>query len=179
MKHPEQSAVTLRRATITVLDDGSLAVTLDGEPFDGAAEWLAVGEPAIRAVLPALAGAAGQTVRVDIHLPGGRHLVEYLTPDDVGDGDAPASASPPAGAQPVRRSGGGTVFGVAEQGFRPGEVVSVAVVVAATHADATGLATLRMPPGLLAGRPLELMLLGHTSGVVVVHDPHAIPQVAA
>ncbi|QAY68650.1 hypothetical protein [Xylanimonas protaetiae] len=177
MKHPTSSPGTLRRASITELDDGTLDVRVDGRPFGGAAEWAPIGKPAIGMVLDVLAAHTGERTRVDIRLADGTQDCEFLIPEEHRQ-----HASPPVPTRPsqtVRYTGGGSVFGVSQGGFQPGENVSIAVVVSNADADADGVASLRLPPGLLAGRPFTMLLLGHTSGSVVVHDPHAQPRSAA
>lgn len=177
MKHMTPSPGTLRRASITVLDDGTLDVRLDGSPFDGAAEWTPIGQPAIGMVLDTLADHTGERTRVDIRLADGTQECEFLVPDEPRPRGTPPTADRPASV--VRHTGAGSVFGVSQGGFRPGESVSIAVVVSTADADGDGVASLRLPPGLLAGRPFTMLLLGHTSGSVVVHDPHAAPRDAA
>jgi hypothetical protein len=51
-------------------------------------------------------------------------------------------------------------------GFRPGEEVAIAYVVARRTADEDGTAALRLPPALLATRRDGLVLLGLSSRVI-------------
>jgi hypothetical protein len=177
VKHLTPSSGTLRRASITELDNGTLDVRLDGRRFGGAPEWTAVGRPAIGMVLDRIEAATGERTRVDIRLADGTQDCEFLVP-----GENRPRSTPPAADRPtatVRHTGGGSLLGVSQGGFQPGENVSSAVVVSTANADADGVASLRLPPGLLAGRPFTILLLGHQSGAVVIHDPHAEPQSAA
>ncbi len=177
MKRPAVSPGTLRRASITELDNGTLDVRLDGHPFDGASEWTPVGKPAIGMVLDVLAARTGERTRVDIRMADGTQDCEFLLPEEHHPYATPSTPNRPSDT--VRYTGGGSVFGVSQGGFQPGENVSIAVVVSNTDADDDGVASLRLPPGLLAGRPFTMLLLGHASGAVVVHDPHAQPRSAA
>ncbi|ACZ31358.1 hypothetical protein Xcel_2342 [Xylanimonas cellulosilytica DSM 15894] len=177
MKHLTPDPGTLRRASITVREDSTLDVRLDGHPFDGASEWTPVGPPAIGMVLDKLRTVTGERTRVDIRLADGTQDVEFLVPDQSPEPPAPSAPNQPTTT--VRHTRGGTVFGVSQGGFRPGEKVSIAVVVSTSDADIDGVANLRLPPGLLAGRPFTMLLLGHKSGSVVIHDPHDAARSAA
>ncbi|WP_448071046.1 hypothetical protein [Georgenia yuyongxinii] len=65
----------------------------------------------------------------------------------------------------------GLPFGVVGRGFLPGETVCIAVAVAARDADEHGRAVLPLPAPLLERLPSTLILLGRTSGTLVIHDP--------
>src|SRR5690606_16522047 len=87
------------------------------------------------------------------------------------------SAHPVVVSAPVPRSEAVPLlevpFGIVGQGFLPCEQVCIAVVVAARDADADGRAALPLPAPLLERLPSTLVLLGRTSGTVVIHDPAA------
>lgn len=72
----------------------------------------------------------------------------------------------------------GLPFGVVGRGFLPGEPVCIAVVVAERDADGGGRAVLPLPAPLLERLPSMLILLGRTSGTLVIHDP-AVQALAA
>lgn len=90
----------------------------------------------------------------------------------------PTTPSPPARPGPEPNSQAEFPLGVVGQGFLPGEQVCVAVVVTARDADDEGRAALPLPPPLLERIPAAIVMLGRTSGTVVVHDP-AIDALAA
>ena len=171
MRRPGPNPTVLPRASIVVGEDDRLTVHLDGDSFPVPEEWAAIGSAAIGQVMEAISVHVGQVVRVDVTWPDGTHLTEILTPADA-DELHHADRPPIPAATPVRASSGGSFLGVAEPGFRPGERVSIAVVVSSAYATADGVAALRMPPGLLARKPFAMVLLGHDSGHLVVHDPH-------
>ncbi len=171
MKRPGPIPAVLPRASIVIGEDDRLTVHLDGAPFPVPAEWAGAGSAAIGPVMEAISVHVGRVVRVDVTWPDGTHLTEIITPADA-DELHHADRPPIPPATSVRASSGGSFLGVAEPGFRPGERVSIAVVVATSHAGLDGVAALRMPPGLLARKPFAMVLLGHDSGHLVVHDPH-------
>ncbi|WP_242496359.1 hypothetical protein [Xylanimonas protaetiae] len=146
-------------------------MTVDDASFPVEPEWANLGLDAIGHVMDAAVARVGQVARVDVTMPDGSTMSEIVTPDEPAAG-ARTDAPPPAPVRgPVPTSAGGSFLGVAEPGFRPGEKVSIAVVVASSVATREGVAALRMPPGLLARRPFTMVLLGHDSGYLVVHDP--------
>ncbi|MEU2200584.1 hypothetical protein [Isoptericola sp. NPDC019482] len=171
MKQPGPIPAVLPRARVVIGEDDHLTVTLDGDPFPVPPEWAGVGRDAIGAVMDAVGEYVGQVVRIDITYPDGTTETEILTPDDTDQlrQDAPTPHTPPA--RPVQASANGSFLGVAEEGFRPGEPVSIAVVVTTATAGHDGVAALRLPPALLTRTPLALVLLGHDSGTLVLHDP--------
>ena len=57
---------------------------------------------------------------------------------------------------------------IAGRGFAPAEDVAVAVIVARQVASTDGSARIRLPPALLAAHPGLVVLIGQTSGTVIV-----------
>ena len=78
----------------------------------------------------------------------------------------PEPAAQPA--KPVRPRFSASTSEVSGDGFLPDEEVAVAVVVAHQLANADGIARLRLPPALLAGRPGVVVLVGQSSGTIAV-----------
>ena len=171
MKRPNPSATVLPRASIVIGEDDRLTVHIDEKPFPVPAEWATIGSAAIGQVMEAISVHVGQVVRVDVAWPDGTHIAEIITPADADELRLVERPHVPA-PTPVHPSSGGSFLGVAEAGFQPGERVSIAVVVSTSYAGADGVAALRMPPGLLARKPFAMVLLGHDSGYIVLHDPH-------
>ncbi|WP_143416687.1 hypothetical protein [Georgenia yuyongxinii] len=153
---------------------GHLDLTVDGSPVQAPQEIQQLRAADLRQLVDGIAAELGCPVRVEVHQHGAMPFTDIVTPHtpagttqrtDVPTApstnpDLDGSAAPPYG------------FGVLGSGFLPGEQVSVAVVVSTQHADAHGYASLRMPPSLLARAPRPLVLLGQTSGTIVVSDPH-------
>ena len=170
MKRPDPPGSVLPRASIVIGEDDRLTVHIDAQPFPVPAEWATVGSAAIGQVMEAISVHVGQVVRVDVTWPDGTHIAEIITPADADELRLAGRREVPA-PTPVHPSSGGSFLSVAEPGFRPGERVSIAVVVSTSYATPDGVAALRMPPGLLARKPFAMVLLGHDSGYLVLHDP--------
>lgn len=178
MKRQAAGPPTLPRVHIVVGRDERLSATIDGVPFPVPPAWASRGMDAVAHVMSLTVTGLGRVARVDLTMPDGSTVSEILTPEEAAQADDHAPEADVAYV-PVPTSAGGSFLGVAEVGFRPGERVSVAVVVASSVASREGVAALRLPPGLLGREPFAMVLLGHDSGYVVVHDPTDTPAPAA
>ncbi|MFE5291386.1 hypothetical protein ACFQ8T_04340 [Isoptericola sp. NPDC056618] len=119
----------------------------------------------------------GQAVHVIAVNPEGGMYTEICEAEPIPPATGPEPTAPSTSV-PEPTSHAEFPLGVVGRGFLPGEQVCVAVVVAARDADDDGRATLPLPAPLLERLPSAVVLLGRTSGTVVVHDP-AIDALAA
>lgn len=134
-------------------NNGTFEVTIDGLPYEQ-------GTPLGRAELPqairSIAGQLASPVRVRIREQDGTQFTDIVTPaSDATCDDTTESAPEP----------------VVGEGFVPGEQIAVAVVVAYRAARVDGTTGLSLPSGLLS-QHREVVLMGHTSGTVLVVGEH-------
>ena len=141
---------------VTINDAGKLDVRLDREPYsvDGALQ-----REDLSRVLSEIAIDLGTPARVEIHEPDGSTFTDIVTP----------SPPTPAPVADPKNTALFSAFGIAGEGFAPGEEVAVAVIVARQVANENGTAQLRLPPALLADRP-GVVLVGRTSGTIALGD---------
>lgn len=148
--------VVMPMVEVKVGDDGCLDVALDHEPYsaDGALH-----REDLHRMLGDIASDLDTPLRVEVHEANGTSFTDIITP-------APARLrrSEPVGIAATK------VGEVAGSGFVPNEDVAIAVVVAHQVADVDGTARLRLPPALLAAHPGLVVLMGRTSGTVMVSD---------
>jgi hypothetical protein len=142
--------VVLPTVHIQVTEDGTLLVDVDGEPHD---VGRAFHRGDLRSVLDAITTARESAVRVEVQEADGTTYAGIATPPVERDDPRPRPTNEVAG-------------GLSGAGFRPGEEVAIAYVVARRTADEDGTAALRLPPALLATRRDGLVLLGLSSRVI-------------
>lgn len=146
--------VVMPLVEVTVDQEGRLDVLLEREPYtaDGAIQ-----RADLEQVLASIANDLGTPVRVEVREADGVTFTDIVTPS--GSAGRPLELIP----------GAPTVVGeVAGTGFAPCEDVAVAVVVAHQVAGSDGTARLRLPPALLAAHPGLVILIGQTSGTVII-----------
>jgi len=149
--------VLLPHVRVLVDGDGSLSITIDREPYDVPTAWVQLGRHAVPQIFEEIATRLGSPMRVEV-TDNGATFTDIITSSE----------------KPLRRattSADKTISlacEIAGSGFSPDERVAIAVVVGHQAADADGVARLRIPPSLLAHRPGLVVLLGKTSGAVVV-----------
>jgi hypothetical protein len=140
--------VVLSTVRFDVGTDGRLKVSVDGQPY---ASDRNLSRDELRSVLNEITANLGTAARVEVHEADGTTYSDIETPTENA---APEAAVPePATATRV----------LAGAGFRPGEQVALAYVVARQEADANGNAAVTLPPALLAATRQGLVLLGLTS----------------
>ncbi|SER92752.1 hypothetical protein SAMN05443377_11922 [Propionibacterium cyclohexanicum] len=153
--------VVLPHVVMTVAEDGTMTVTIDGaphlpEPF--APPWR---RESFAQVLDQLTGQRRSPVRVEVREADGTVFTDIITPSRRRTvPKPPARAAVPA--LPV-------LYG---EGFVPGEDVAVAVVIA--HGDAAPDGTMRglIEAAQLAASPTrEMILLGRVSGALTIGHP--------
>ncbi len=157
--------VVLPHIVMTVHDDGTMTVTVDGQPYEAdpfAPPWQ---RDSFALILDQLTDQHRSPVRVEVREADGIVFTDLIAPgkrhrpDTETEPGAPAPAVP---TQPVLHG----------KGFVPGEDVAIAVVIA--HDDAAPDGTMRGPieADQLAASPTgEVILLGRVSGTVVVGHP--------
>lgn len=140
--------VVLTTVRFDVGTDGRLRVNVDGQSH---AEDRTLSRDDLRAVLHEITTSLGTAVRVEVHESDG------TTYSDI---ETPAVSAAPAAAEPEAEAATPALVG---RGFRPGEQVALAYVVARQEADANGNAAINLPPALLTATCHGLVFLGLTS----------------
>ena len=147
--------VVLPTVHVQVTEDGALRIDVDGEPHN-------VDSPLsrrdLRTALDQITTASDCAVRVEV---------------TEADGTTYADIATPPAQEPVPKSEPTTQIdapGISGTGFRPGEEIAIAYVVARQTANQDGTTTLHLPPALLAAKREGLVLLGMTSRVIASLD---------
>lgn len=148
--------VVLPLVVVRVSKDGLLDITVDREHYDTDGPLT---RDELRRLLTTIAADLASPLKVEIH-----ELDEPVFTDFITLEPKPAVQPP----KPVRSSVSTSTGEVSGDGFLPDEQVDVAVVVAHQVANADGIARLRLPPALLAGRPGVVVLVGQSSGTIAV-----------
>lgn len=143
--------VVLSAVNVDVAADGSLQVDVDGKPY---AEDRALNRGDLKSVIEEIASGVGTAVRVDVREADGSTFSDIATPPER---PTPAEQErEPETAAPA----------LTGAGFRPGEEVALAYVVARQEADADGNAAINLPPALIAATRQGLVLFGLDSLMV-------------
>jgi hypothetical protein len=130
---------------------GVLSVDIDGRPHAADRD---LGRKDLRTVLNEITTELETAVRVEVRESDGTTYADIATPPEptARTEDEPIpSPRPPA---------------LAGAGFKPGEEVALAYVVARHSADSNGNASINLPPSLMAATRGGLVLLGLTSQTV-------------
>ncbi|GAA1614949.1 MULTISPECIES: hypothetical protein [Leucobacter] len=174
-KPADLSVVMVR---ITVRDDGSLAVTVDGAPYlppEFSPPWQRGSFPAI---VDAISQHTGCTLRVDVIETDGRVMTDFYTsrlPRRRAEPSAEMAAqhaqhAPAVAAAPVTPPPRLVQF--AGSGMVPGEDVAVAIVIAHTETGPDGIARALIDSRYLDHAPTgEAILLGRISATVCIGRP--------
>lgn len=150
--------VVLTTVRCDIDTEGRLEVSIDGQPH---AEDRKLSRDDLRSVLDEITASLGTAVRVEVHEADGTTYSDIETP---AENAAPDAMEPePETATPA----------LAGAGFRPGEQVALAYVVAHQEADANGNAAINLPPALLTATRHGLVLLGLTSLAVAPVEEQA------
>lgn len=175
MKQRDDPQTDLAKVRISYGPDWTPTVTVAGRPYElpEAPVPINVRDPRDLGRLVALD--LGEAVHVVAVNPEGGMYTQICEPEPFPNRAAPTPAAvpPPEALSPVEFP-----LGVVGQGFLPGEQVCIAVVVAEREAGADGRAALPLPAPLLERLPSTIVLLGRTSGTLVIHDP-AVEALAA
>lgn len=150
--------VVLATVRFDIDAEGRLTVSVDGHSH---ASDRTLSREDLHSVLHEVTANLGTAVRVEVHEADGTTYSDIETP---AESPARAAAEPePETATPALAGGG----------FRPGEQVALAYVVARQEADANGNAAITLPPALLAASRHGLVLLGLTSLTVAPVEAQA------
>lgn len=144
--------VVLSTVHVAIDSAGALTVDIDGRPYAADRQLCRVD---LRAVLDEITADLETPVRVEVRESDGTTYADIATPPEP---PAPATEEPsPTPRPPV----------LAGAGFKPGEEVALAYVVARYLADCDGNASINLPPALIAATRGGLVLLGLTSQTLV------------
>ena len=153
--------VVLPHVVMTVAEDGTMTVTVDGMPHEPDAFAPLWRRDSFAQVLDRLTEQRRCPVRVEVREADGTVFTDIITPTTRRrPGPEPAPAARPA------------LLVLHGEGFVPGEDVAIAVVIA--HGDAAPDGTMRglVEAHQLAGTPTrEVILLGRVSGTLTIGHP--------
>lgn len=147
--------VVLSTVHVNVDTEGVLSVDIDGQPY---VEDRQLRRADLRPILDKVTTDRETGVRVEIREADGTTYADIATPPE--SPSSPASLPAPVAAQQPGVLRAHTLGGA---GFRPGEEVALAYVVARKPADSDGNASINLPPAVLAATHSGLVLLGLTS----------------
>jgi len=152
--------VVLPVVHVRVQSSGAIEVDVDGEPHEVECP---LGRDDLTAVLDQITTELQCPVRVEVveEADGTTYADIALPPTEVPE---PVQLPPPPAAP---------LPGVAGRGFRSGESVVIAYVLARQTADDDGAASLRLPAAVLASRRVNLVLVGLSSGTVTTLEEPA------
>lgn len=169
----DPAAVVMVR--MTVADDGTLHVTVDGAPYlppDFSPPWRRGSFPTI---VEAISEQTGRTLRVDVVETDGRVMTDFYTPrpprrtTPAEVAPQPKLQAPAVEAAPVARP---RLVQFAGSGMVPGEDVAVAIIIAHTETGPDGIARALIDSRYLDHAPTgEVILLGRISATVCVGRP--------
>ena len=168
--HPTTSTapavpVVLPHIALTVHDDGTMKVTVDGQPYEpepSAPPWR---REDFAHILDQLTDQRSSPARVEVRETDGAVFTDIITPGKRHQPSSEAEPAAPAEVVPEQLALHG-------EGFMPGENVAVAIVVAHCNAAPDGTAQGLLTPGQLAASPTrEVVLLGRLSGAYTVGQP--------
>lgn len=146
--------VVLPVVHISVDDEGTLTVDIDGDPYDTEESLF---RRDLQTVLDTITTGRESAVRVDIRESDNTTYADIATPPAKQPETAPehehAAPSPP---------------GICGSGFRPGEAIAVAYVLLRGTADAGGGVAVHLPPSALAGRAAAMVMMGLDSKVATL-----------
>lgn len=153
-----------------VVDDGTIAVTIDDEPYTPSKlsahrSGRTITRGDLRQVVDDIAAERQTAVRVEVTETNGTTYADIATPpepDTEPAQDAHPDEPDDSADLAARLSAGASerLPGITGTGFRPGEQVAIAYVLTQDLADASGAASLRLPAALLALHASSLVLLG-------------------
>ncbi|MCC9053507.1 hypothetical protein LOK55_04175 [Microbacterium sp. F2E] len=158
--------VVLPHVVMTIAEDGTMTVTLDGtarEPEAFAPPWR---REDFAAVLDQLTAQHHSPVRVEVREADGSVFTDILTPGKRRPHPAPDPEPVTATAAPQE------LVVLHGERFVPGEDVAIAVVIGHSDAAPDGTARALLTAGQLAASPTrEIILLGRVSGALTTGHP--------
>ena len=168
---PAETPVLLPHVVVTVTENGTLDVTIDGTPFPPPQQDSAWTRSTFGELMDAVTADRTIAVRIEVRESDGSVFTDLIharkpTPAE------PAETKPkePHGKHSKNRQQAPELVEITAEGFVPGEDIAVAVVVAHTEATGTGHARALIDTGqlapVLADGTGEVVLLGRVSGTL-------------
>lgn len=160
---PRRVASVMASLKIRIDDDENLEVTLDDLPYPVPEGLEGLGRDAVGRIIDFVAVEHGP-IRVQVSESDGTVYTDIATSPDFESvtSDTPARN----GQEPL------VMNELMGREYVPGEVVDVAVVVHELEADRDGRVSLNLPSSVLSRIHKDIVLLGRTSGVIIVmHRP--------
>lgn len=155
--------VVLPAVHVRVQSSGAIEVDLDGAPHQAER---ALSRDDLTTVLDQITTELQSPVRVEIvEEADGTTYADIALPPTEAPGPVQPPMTPTTAPAPLS--------GVAGRGFRSGESVVIAYVLARQTADDDGAACLRVPSAVLASRRVNLVLVGLSSGTVTTLEEPA------
>lgn len=157
----------LPHVAMTVHQDDTMSVTVDGKPFEPeppASSWR---RGAVATILDAITAQHRSPVRVEVRETDGTVFTDIITPA------RPQRPEPdPAPDVPTKTPEPPELATVCGEGFVSGEQVAAAIVIGHVDAAADGTVRARFTPAQVAASPTgEVILLGRVSGILTVGRP--------
>lgn len=149
--------VVLPNVHVDVDHEGSLAVAVDGAPYE---HRTGLRREDLQPLLRELADKLAAPMRVEVIEADGSTYCDIVTPPEAVHADP--IKEPPAGTSRLPN--------VRALGFRPGEPIALAYIVLTEEADAHGDAVMHLPPAVLAAQHKALVLVGLDSQVARLPD---------
>ncbi len=153
----------LPHVVFAVREDETIAVTVDGAPFEPepfAPPWQ---RGSFAGIIDTLTDQRRTPIRVEVHEVDGAVFTDIITAARH-RATPPEPGPPPAGSEPALR-----LVALHGDGYVPGEDVAVAVIVAHSDAGPDGTARGLLTPGELAHAPTgEVALIGRISHTVTI-----------
>src|SRR5699024_1683541 len=146
--------VVLPQAVITAAEDGTLAVTLDGEPFDPPEEGRSWRRSNFAELVDALSDGRRVPVRIEVRAVDGARFTDIIAPIPRREPDPDDEQVP----VPVEDGPGRVVL--EGEGFLPGEEVAVAIVTGTADVTPAGLAHAELTTADLEVGSGEVVLFG-------------------
>ena len=158
--------VVLPHVVMTIAEDGSMTVTLDGKPHEPEAFAPPWQREDFARILDRLTELHRSPLRVEVRETDGSVFTDIITPGKR----RPNSVPEPEPVVPVTTAQ--ELVALHGEGFVPGEDVAVAVVIAHSDAAPDGTARALLTADQLATSPTgEVVLLGRVSGTPTIGHP--------
>ena len=159
--------VELPHVLVTVAEDGTLTVTVDGTPFE-AHETTAWTRTTFGPLMDAITKDRAIAVRVEVRESNGRVFTDILRTRKPRRAVAPSETPVPETRRSRHARRVPRLSEVTAEGFVPGEDVAVATIVSHTDATGTGEARVLIDLDDLPDGTHEVILLGRISGTLAV-----------
>ncbi|MBU3995136.1 MAG: hypothetical protein KKF42_05075 [Actinobacteria bacterium] len=166
--------VVLPHVIMTIGGDGSMTVTVDGQPYEPepyAPQWR---RDSFARLIDQLTMQRQCPLRVEVREADGSVFTDIITPGRRRQvvQEPHAQLAPPTLVRSQTAAMPPRLVGLQSEGFVPGEDVAVAIIVAHTDASPTGAVRAMLTAERAAQAPTgEVVLLGRVSGTVAIGRP--------